>query len=133
MKKRLPAIASVVLGFFAFACGEVRSAPPTLKEQINVTQNVIAIVSSALAAYEVDTGAYPATLDALVVAPKDAKDWHGPYVKEKVPLDPWGHAYVYNVPGKQKGKDFDLLSYGPDGKPGGGDDIVDGEFDPSKL
>ena len=35
-----------------------------------------------------------------------------------VKLDPWGHPYVYAQPGTHQ-NDFDLLSYGRDGKPGG--------------
>src|SRR6266851_5429912 len=35
----------------------------------------------------------------------------------KAQLDPWGKPYVYKMPG-EKG-DFDLLSYGKDGQPGG--------------
>jgi len=40
-----------------------------------------------------------------------------------VPLDPWGKAYVYRAPGA-KG-DYDLLSYGKDGQPGGTGDSAD--------
>jgi general secretion pathway protein G len=35
-----------------------------------------------------------------------------------VPLDPWGKPYIYRYPGAQ-GDDYDLLSYGKDGQPGG--------------
>jgi oligopeptide transport system ATP-binding protein len=38
------------------------------------------------------------------------------------PIDPWGHPWVYRFPGTQ-GREIDLGSYGPDGQPGGGDDI----------
>ena len=46
-----------------------------------------------------------------------AAKWNGPYLKKDVPLDPWGHAYLYRAPGS-KG-DFEILSYGKDGQPGG--------------
>jgi len=36
-----------------------------------------------------------------------------------VPLDPWGHPYVFIAPGEVNTKGFDLLSYGADGKLGG--------------
>jgi len=36
-----------------------------------------------------------------------------------VPADPWGHAYVYRQPGQGPGREFELFSYGRDGKPGG--------------
>jgi len=49
--------------------------------------------------------------------------WNGPYLKKAVPLDPWGKAYVYRAPG-EKG-DFDILSYGKDGQPGGSGENAD--------
>ena len=81
----------------------------------------------ALDAYEVDTGSYPqgtAGLNALVQQPSNAQNWKGPYLsKGTIPRDPWGNAYIYNHPGKNNPKGFDLSSVGPDGRAGGGDDI----------
>lgn len=74
----------------------------------------------ALAAYRLDIGAFPSTeegLGALVNKPANAAKWAGPYLSKAVPLDPWGKAYIYKAPGS-KG-DYDLLSYGKDGQPGG--------------
>jgi general secretion pathway protein G len=42
---------------------------------------------------------------------------------KNVPLDPWGWPYVYRSPGK-KG-DFELISYGRDGRPGGSGENAD--------
>ena len=82
----------------------------------------------ALDAYEVDTGSYPqgnAGLNALVQQPSNAQNWKGPYLsKGTIPLDPWGNAYIYNYPGKNNPKGFDLSSVGPDGRAGGDDDIT---------
>lgn len=80
----------------------------------------------ALASYRLDTGAFPSTeegLNALIVKPAAATKWNGPYLSKAVPLDPWGKPYVYRVPGA-KG-DYDLLSYGKDGAPGGSGDAAD--------
>ena len=77
-------------------------------------------LGKALDAYRIDTGNYPTTelgLNALMVKPNDESKWTGPYLQKNVPMDPWGHAYVYRSPG-QSG-DFDLLSYAKDGQPGG--------------
>jgi general secretion pathway protein G len=41
-------------------------------------------------------------------------------------IDPWGNAYDIVIPG-DRNIDFDIVCYGPDGKPGGGDDIVHGK------
>ena len=43
--------------------------------------------------------------------------------KGRVPKDPWGNDFVYLSPGL-KG-DFDIISYGADGVPGGEDENED--------
>ena len=45
------------------------------------------------------------------------------YGNEGVPTDAWGNEIQY-VQGGGKGRKFDLVSFGPDGVEGGGDDIV---------
>jgi general secretion pathway protein G len=80
----------------------------------------------ALASYRLDLGSFPSTeegLNALMVNPAAAAKWNGPYLSKAVPLDPWGKAYIYRLPGA-KG-DYDLLSYGKDGQPGGTGDAAD--------
>lgn len=48
-----------------------------------------------------------------------------PYVDNIDQLkDPWGRDYVLVMPG-QKNVDFDLVSYGADGQPGGADEDAD--------
>jgi len=81
--------------------------------------------SMALQSYQLDTGDFPTTqqgLEALVKKPSTApvpENWHGPYMsKNIIPKDPWNNPYVYTSPGKHS-PDFDLLSYGKDGKSGG--------------
>jgi len=80
-------------------------------------------IKSALGAYEVDMGSYPKSLQDLITAPSDARNWHGPYL-DSLPQDPWGHAYIYAFPGKHLAGSYDLLSVGPDGKEGTDDDVV---------
>jgi len=82
-------------------------------------------LETALKLYRLDNGSYPTTeqgLQALVDAPEVgelAKNWReGGYLeKGKVPKDPWDNEYVYLSPGTQG--DYDILSYGADGEPGG--------------
>ncbi|HZR69199.1 MAG TPA: type II secretion system major pseudopilin GspG [Burkholderiales bacterium] len=84
-------------------------------------------LEKALDQYRLDTGHYPTTevgLNALVAKPASEPKWNGPYLKKAVPLDPWSNAYVYKLPG-EKGGDFDLVSYGRDGKPGGSGEDAD--------
>ena len=79
----------------------------------------------ALDVFEVDMGRYPTTqegLSALLAPPPGSKNWKGPYLKGAA-KDPWGHPYVYRCPGTHNPNGFDLHSFGPDGKEGGGDDI----------
>ena len=58
--------------------------------------------SAALDLYYLDNGVYPAGNEglALVERPSSARAWNGPYLKTAaVPADPWGHPYIYKVPG----------------------------------
>ena len=80
---------------------------------------------TALKLFKLDNGFYPDTqqgLDALVEKPTTGrippKYPVGGYLeKKKIPPDPWGNPYVYVCPGLHG--DFDILSYGADGKEGG--------------
>jgi general secretion pathway protein G len=76
---------------------------------------------TALGAYKLDTGVFPATeqgLQALRVKPEGLNQWSGPYLPQDVPLDPWGHPYLYKYPGEH-GDEPDIVSLGGDGLPGG--------------
>ena len=80
----------------------------------------------ALGSYRLDVGNFPTTeegLDALLTKPAVATKWAGPYLSKAVPADPWGKPYVYRSPGS-KG-DYELLSYGKDGQPGGSGEAAD--------
>ena len=90
------------------------------KSEVQVARAQIDSLEKALDQYRLDVRHYPSAeqgLDALVAKPQGETSWGGPYLKKSVPLDPWGRAYVYRVPGS-KGE-FDLYSLGKDGKPGG--------------
>ncbi len=96
------------------------------KSEIQVTKAQIDALDKALDQYRLDTRRYPTTeqgLHALVTKPANETNWNGPYLKKAVPNDPWGRPYVYRNPG-QKG-DFDLISYGRDGQPGGSGEDAD--------
>ncbi len=90
------------------------------KSEVKVTRAQIDGFSKALDQYRVDTGHYPATeqgLAALMTQPAGETKWSGPYLAKGVPKDPWGNDYRYVSPGEHG--DYDLLSYGRDGQPGG--------------
>lgn len=96
------------------------------KSEVSVAKAQIDALEKALDTYRLDTGHYPSSelgLGALVQKPVAEPKWSGPYLRKDVPLDPWGKPYVYKMPG-EKG-DFDLLSYGKDGQPGGSGENAD--------
>jgi general secretion pathway protein G len=96
------------------------------KSEVNTARAQIDALEKALDQYRLDTGRYPSSelgLKALVDRPASEPKWNGPYLKKTAPLDPWGKAYLYKAPG-QKG-DFDLVSYGKDGQPGGSGEDAD--------
>jgi general secretion pathway protein G len=90
------------------------------KAEVKAALAQIDALQKALDQYRLDVGRYPSTeqgLAALVAKPSGASKWAGPYLRKEVPLDPWGKPYIYRNPGEHG--DFDLLSYGRDGRPGG--------------
>ncbi len=96
------------------------------KSEIKMAQAQIDALEKALHQYRLDVGSYPATelgLAALVNRPSNEPRWHGPYLSKTPPADPWGRAYVYKYPGERS--EFDLLSYGKDGQPGGDGEAAD--------
>lgn len=77
--------------------------------------------SSALEMYKLDTAKYPTQeqgMEALIAQPQGIINWKGSYLKKKlIPKDPWGNNYIYTYPGEHG--DYDIISYGADGKSGG--------------
>ena len=90
---------------------------------------MIATLEGNLDRYRLDMSEYPSTaqgLDALWAAPSDlrnAENWSGPYLKKRVPLDPWDNQYQYQYPGTHDNLLPDIWSFGPDGIDGTDDDI----------
>ncbi len=67
------------------------------------------------------------TLNVLMDQPSGMTEgaWKGPYMDSKdALLDPWGRPFELVVPGK-KNFEFDIVSYGKDGQPGGEGEDVD--------
>lgn len=79
-------------------------------------------LGDALDLYKLSFHNYPSTAEGLnaLVSPKGNEK---PIIPQ-VPKDPWGHDYVYISPGSNSATGYDLMSYGPDGVQGGGDDIT---------
>jgi general secretion pathway protein G len=97
-----------------------RSEVVTARAQIDA-------IEKALQAFRIDMGRFPTSsegLQALQVAPTGDPRWRGPYLKDAVPLDPWGQPYQYRMP-SSRGKDYDLSSFGRDRSAGGTGDDAD--------
>ncbi len=88
--------------------GDFYSRSPERSAQITMNE-----FKGALETFRFDIGRYPTTeegLSALVRNP-GIPQWRGPYGSAKeIPLDEWGHPYIYRCPGKHGG--YDLFSYG---------------------
>lgn len=94
------------------------------KSEVKAAKAQIDALQKSLDRYRLDVGHYPSTeqgLAALFTRPRGEPGWAGPYLAQAVPKDPWGRDYQYRNPGRHG--EYDLLSYGRDGRPGGeGDD-----------
>jgi general secretion pathway protein G len=96
------------------------------KSEIKTARAQIDAFGKALDQYRLDTGHYPSAefgLSALISRPANEAKWSGPYLAKAVPPDPWGNAYLYKIPGEHS--EYDLLSYGKDGRLGGMDEAAD--------
>ena len=91
------------------------------KSEVQMTRAQIDAFEKALDQYRLDMRRYPTTeqgLRALVEKPSADQAWQGPYLKKReVPNDPWGRPYVYRAPSTVS--EYELISYGRDGRPGG--------------
>ena len=91
-------------------------------------------LEQALELYKLDVGRFPNNgegLEALVRSPSRARGWNGPYLrKDEIPLDPWGNEYYCEASNPVYNVDFDIISFGSDGQPGGdgdAEDIISGQ------
>ena len=117
----------IILGILALYVGPKIMGEPEKAKRVKAKMD-IATLETALKMYKLDNGVYPSTeqgLLSLVEMPETGvvpKNWRkGGYIeRNRVPKDPWGNEFVYISPGVHG--DFDLISYGLDGVPGGEDE-----------
>ena len=87
---------------------------------------------AALKMFKLKHGFYPSTeqgLEALVSAPTTGRipenyPRNGYLEGSRVPDDPWGNQYLYESPGS-RGYDYEIVSLGADGLPGGENENAD--------
>ncbi|MDC7798583.1 type II secretion system major pseudopilin GspG [Stenotrophomonas geniculata] len=80
----------------------------------------IAALMQALKLFKLDNGRYPSAeqgLQALVKPPQGGGTMPVTPYLDRLPNDPWGHPYQYQIPGTHG--DVDVFSLGADSKPGG--------------
>ncbi len=121
----------VILGILAGLIVPRIMGRPAEAKQVKAKIQIESI-ETALKLYKLDNGSYPSTeqgLYALVDPPATGnvpKNWRkGGYLeKGKVPRDPWGNDFIYLSPGVH-GFDYEIISYGADGVPGGEEENQD--------
>lgn len=112
-------IVMVILGLLAALVGP-RMFGKVDKSKQKAAKTQIALFETSLDMYRLDIGKYPTTeqgLKALRSKPDDVENWEGPYIPKDIPLDPWGHEYLYKSPGDNG--DYDIVCMGADGNIGG--------------
>jgi general secretion pathway protein G len=111
-------VVMVIIGLLA-ALVAPRLFPKLGKGKQAAAKAQIELLGQALDQYRLDVGAYPTTQEGLqaLMANPGVEKWDGPYLKKNLPLDPWSRPYNYQSPGTQG--EYDLYSYGRDGKAGG--------------
>lgn len=118
-------VVMVIIGLLAGYVGP-RYFAQVGKSEVKVARAQIDALDKALEQYRLDTGRYPTTEQGLVALnhrPAGEGRWQGPYLKKDVPPDPWGKPYLYKSPGERG--DYDIVSFGKDGQPGGVDESAD--------
>ena len=112
-------IAAVVAPRLIGRIGQAKSA---------VAENNASSLATAMKTYQLDCNLPEsgASLIILLEKPSNADGWKGPYISNADELkDPWGNPFLLEIPDKRNTADFDIVSYGADGQPGGTGDNAD--------
>ncbi len=86
------------------------------KSEVQVARAQIDSFEKALDQYRLEHRRYPTSEEGLEAI--------RPYLKKALPADPWGRPYVYRVAAAGQ-TEFELFSYGRDGKAGGAGEDAD--------
>lgn len=116
----------VIIGLLAGVVGP-RLFSNVDKSEITTAKVQVESFTKAIDQYRLDMGHYPSTSEGLeaLTKPNTNPNWHGPYLKKAVPVDPWQMPYQYEAPGRHNVKDYDVYSFGPDRIAGGEDENKD--------
>lgn len=113
----------VIIGLLATVVA-INVLPSQDKAMVGKAKADIAVLEQAIETYRLDNLNFPNAqqgLEALVSAPdgltQPERYRAGGYVR-RLPTDPWGNPYQYRQPSAHGGQ-FDVWSWGADGKEGG--------------
>jgi len=116
-------VVMVIIGLLAGLVGP-RLFGKVDASKVQTAKTQMKMLKSAIGIMQLDVGNLPPAdqgLKWLVEAPANEParaQWKGPYIDGRLPLDPWGNAYVFRIPGAN-GQPFELMSMGSDGREGG--------------
>jgi general secretion pathway protein G len=83
--------------------------------KVEATKAQMSNLAQALKLYRLQNHHYPSTSEGLIALVQPSAG--GKRYMDRVPRDAWGNEFIYLSPGVHG--DFDLMSYGADGRPGG--------------
>ncbi|MDR3280036.1 MAG: type II secretion system major pseudopilin GspG [Synergistaceae bacterium] len=120
----------VIIGLLAALIGP-RLIGQSEAAKVTAARAQIKNLQQSLELFHLNNGFFPTTeqgLSSLVVKPTmppEPKNYQrGGYLNSKtVPRDPWGNDYLYICPGEDG--DYDIISFGADGREGGGEGAAD--------
>jgi len=121
-------VVMVILGMLA-TLGSVQLMSYLGRAKTQTAKLQVEELATAIELFRIDVGRLPTSaegLKVLIEAPsgEGAAGWTGPYLRKASTLsDPWNRAWEYRAPGEHG--EFDLVSYGADGAPGGEGQNVD--------
>ena len=100
--------------------------------RVTAARMQVKTLQAAIKLYHTEQGRFPTQaqgLQALVTKPTTSpippNYPEGGYLDSRnVPSDPWGHEFIYLIPGRQ-GELFEIISYGADGEPEGSGEDAD--------
>ena len=110
----------VIIGLLATVVA-INVLPSQDKAMVGKAKADIATLEQAIETYRLDNLAFPDSLEALAAAPAGLANperyREGGYVR-RLPKDPWGADYQFRRPSAHGGQ-FDVWSFGADGREGG--------------
>ena len=99
------------------------------KARITTTKANVKMLASPVRQFRMDTGQYPSEdmgLIDLIEQPMDLPEgrWQtGGYLETtELPIDGWGNEFIFQLY-PESGKEFVIISFGPDGEEGTEDDL----------